>query len=405
MTIDFVVIATPLVERGFRVTPVHPETKSGVMRNWQNHQATTPDEVLRHAKYYPHHNVGVVGKRGIGRHMFLDIDAEGVVERIEAETGRKMPQTYTVCSRPESASYKRHFYFTQTPCSFKRFGSWNAKNINVRDLTRLERSRSGMLMHPTLYDIKGVGGGSLVVGAGSVRDNGEVYTSIDDSPVVSIPEWLVDWLLADFQKYRIGRDKELKEKQEAKVIALRMSEAERRKLRQQNLPDGFDISEEDIYDFLRWRASSYSGLGETGDQLAQSLTYQVARFCEGGEAFAKSEAGQRVIQKIATERRVVGNATWFYRQSAAKVGDIHHIPSPPPTKIAVIKEIVSKFPNIIPTASALELIEAGLEKEGFPFDRRRDKDKLSGARKALGFTVEDDGLHWKRASDALKVEV
>jgi hypothetical protein len=66
------------------------------MRNWQNHQATTPEEVLKHAKYYPHHNVGVVGKRGIGRHMFLDIDAEGVVERIEQETGEKMPKTYVV---------------------------------------------------------------------------------------------------------------------------------------------------------------------------------------------------------------------------------------------------------------------------------------------------------------------
>jgi hypothetical protein len=66
------------------------------MRNWQNHQATTPKEVLKHAKSYPHHNVGVVGKRGIGRHMFLDIDAEGVVERIEQETGEKMPKTYVV---------------------------------------------------------------------------------------------------------------------------------------------------------------------------------------------------------------------------------------------------------------------------------------------------------------------
>jgi len=403
--IDFVAIATPLVERGFRVTPVHPETKSGVMRNWQNHQATTPDEVLKHAKYYPHHNVGVVGKRGVGRHMFLDIDAENVLERIEMESGRKMPQTYTVCSRPDSKPYKRHLYFTQTPYSFKRFGSWNAKNINVRDLTRLERSRSGMLMHPTLYDIKGVGGGSLVVGAGSVRDNGEVYACIDDSPVAELPNWLVDWLLADFQKYRVGRDKELAEKQEAKAIALRMSEAERRKLRQQNLPDGFDIAEEDIYDFLRWRASSYSGLGETGEKLAQSLTYQVTRFCAGGEAFAKSETGQRVIQKIVNEERNVGNATWFYRQGAAKVGDIHHIPVPPPTKIGVIKEIVAGFPERISAASALELIEAGLEKEGFPFDRRRDKDKLSGARKALGFMVEDDGLQWKRASDAPKVEV
>jgi len=390
---DYVQIATPLVQRGFRVTPVHPETKSGVMRNWQNHQATTPDEVLQHAKYYPHHSVGVVGKRGVGRHMFLDIDAEGVLERIEQETGHKMPKTYTVCSRPQSARYKRHFYFMQTEYSFKKSGAWEAKNMNVRDLTRFERSRSGILMHPTLYDVKGIGGGSLVVGAGSVRDNGEVYTCIDDSPVAEVPAWLIDWLLADFQKYRLGRDKELAEKYEAKVIASRKSEAERRKLRQQNLPDGFDIAEEDIYEFLRWRASSYSGLGETGEKLAESLIYQVTRFCVGGDAFAKSEAGQKAIQKIANEERNVGNATWFYLQRSTKV-DIHHIPGPPPTKIGVIKEIMAGFPNRISSKSALERIEAGLEKEGFPFDRRKDKDKLLDARKALGFEVE--GLYWNR---------
>jgi hypothetical protein len=47
------------------------------MLNWQNHQATTPEEVLNHAMYYPCHNVGVVGKRRVGGHMFLDIDAVG----------------------------------------------------------------------------------------------------------------------------------------------------------------------------------------------------------------------------------------------------------------------------------------------------------------------------------------
>jgi hypothetical protein len=250
-------------------------------------------------------------------------------------------------------------------------------------------------MHPTLYDVKGIGGGSLVVAAGSVRDNGEVYTCIDDSPVAEVPAWLVDWLLADFKKFRLGRDKELTEKYEAKVIASRKSEAERRKLRQQNLPDGFDIAEEDIYEFLRWRASSYSGLGEIGDKLAQSLTYQVARFCAAGEAFSKSEAGQRVIQKIAQEERKTGNATWFYRRRAGKV-DIQHIPGPQPTKIGIIKEVMAKFPDRILAISALELIEAGLEREGFPFDRRKDKDKLLGARKALGFEVENDDLHWKR---------
>jgi hypothetical protein len=394
---DYVRIATPLVTRGFRVTPVHPETKSGVMRNWQDHQATTPEEVLKHAKYYPNHNVGVVGKRGVGRHMFLDIDAEGAVERIEQETGHKMPSTYIVCSRPVTKPFKQHFYFTQTSYSFKKFGSWKAKNINVKDLTRLERSRSGRAIHPTLYDVKGVGGGSLVVGAGSVRDSGEVYCCIDDSAVTEIPEWLVDWLLLDFQRYRAERDKELSDKYEAKVIALKKSEAERRKLRLQNLPDGFDIAEEDIYDFLRWRASSYSGLGEMGDKLAKSLAYQVTRFCEGGEAYANSETGQRVIRKIATEERVVGNATWFYRQGATRVADIHHIPGPPPTKVAVIKEIVKTFPNSLSTAAALQLIESGLEKEGFPFDRRRDKDKLLIARKALGFEVE--GLLWNRVAE------
>jgi hypothetical protein len=83
MTIDFVAIATPLVERGFRVTPVHPETKMGVMKNWQNFQLTTIEDVRKYAKYFLHHNVGVVGKRGVDRHCFLDVDAPGVVERIK----------------------------------------------------------------------------------------------------------------------------------------------------------------------------------------------------------------------------------------------------------------------------------------------------------------------------------
>ena len=94
--VDFVAIAIPLVERGFRVTPVHPETKMGVMRNWQKFQLTTIDDVRTYAKYFPHHNVGVVGKRGIGRHCFLDVDAKGVVETIEQETGQTMPKGYRV---------------------------------------------------------------------------------------------------------------------------------------------------------------------------------------------------------------------------------------------------------------------------------------------------------------------
>jgi hypothetical protein len=56
---------------------------------------------------------------------------------------------------------------------------------------------------------------------------------------------------------------------------------------------------------------------------------------------------------------------------------------------------MADFPKRISAESALELIEAGLEKEGFPLDRRKDKDKLLGARKELGFEV--DGPYWNRA--------
>jgi hypothetical protein len=117
-----------------------------------------------------------------------------------------------------------------------------------------------------------------------------------------------------------------------------MSEAERRKLRPKKLPDGFDIALEDIYDFLRWRASSYFGLGETGEELAKSLTYQAIPFCAGRDAFAKSETGQRIISNIANEKRTVGNATWFYRRRSKQAADIHHIRAPLPTKIGVIKD-------------------------------------------------------------------
>jgi hypothetical protein len=64
---DFVKIATPLVRRGFRVTPVTPDEKSGCMHNWQNFQLTTEAGVIKYGKYYPNHCVGVVGKRGVGR--------------------------------------------------------------------------------------------------------------------------------------------------------------------------------------------------------------------------------------------------------------------------------------------------------------------------------------------------
>jgi Bifunctional DNA primase/polymerase, N-terminal len=105
---DYVAIATEALNRGFRVTPVHPLEKRGVLYNWNRQPTTTLSEVLQHAKDFPYHNVGIVGRRGVGNHCFLDIDADGVIERMEQETGQKMPVTYTVSSRPQTAPWKKH---------------------------------------------------------------------------------------------------------------------------------------------------------------------------------------------------------------------------------------------------------------------------------------------------------
>ena len=309
--IDFVAIATALVERGFRVTSVHPETKMGVMKNWQNWQITTPAEVLKYSKgKYANHNVGVVGKRGVGRHCFLDVDAPAVVERIESETKHEMPKGYRVKSSPTSKPYKTHFYFTQTPYSFEKFGGWEAVNSNVKDMTTIDDGK-----HPTLYDLKGVGGGSLVVGAGSVKQTGEVYTCVDDGPVPEIPDWLVDWLVNDVDKYWDAVDAEKAEKLALKEAEQkRYTPNERVQMRRKNLPEGFDIFFEDRYEYLYKRSCTLSSMGLRARSLEVALTDLLENDVVGGKEYAQTDKGRSMLHKLANNPSLKpGNGSWFYK--------------------------------------------------------------------------------------------
>ena len=309
--VDFVAIATPLVERGFRVTPVHPETKMGVMKNWQKFQLTTIDEVRKYAEYFPHHNVGVVGKRGVGRHCFLDVDAPGVVERIENETKQTMPKGYRVKSSPMLKPYKTHFYFRQTPYSFEKFGRWEAVNSNVKDMTTLDEEGK----HSTLYDLKGVGGGSLVVGAGSIKQTGEIYTCVDGGPVPEIPNWLVDWLVKDIDSYWDAVDAE-----KAAKLALKNAEqekytpSERMAMRKRGLPEGFDIYFEDRYAYLCWRAFKLSSMGLRAKALEVALTDLLQNDVVAGKEYVQTDKGRSMVHKLANNPSLKpGNGSWFYK--------------------------------------------------------------------------------------------
>jgi len=404
MTIDFVAIATPLVERGFRVTPVHPETKMGVMKNWQKFQLTTIEDVRKYAKYFPHHNVGVVGKRGVRRHCFLDVDAPGVVERIESETKHEMPNGYRVKSSPTSKPYKTHFYFEQTPYSFERFGGWEAVNSNVKDMTTLDEEGK----HPTLYDLKGVGGGSLVVGAGSVKQNGEVYTCVDEAPVPEIPKWLVDWLVKDIDKYWDAVDAE-----KAAKLALKEAEQEkytpdeREAMRRKNLPEGFDICLEDRYEYLYKRSCTLSSMGLRAKALEVALTDLLENDVVGGKEYAQTDKGRSMVHKLANNPSLKpGNGSWFYKTkekrpkrtpTVSTVSDRRPIiiKRKPQTRREAMVKIVKGFPDRLHRTEAYDKIEAGLAGR-FPFDRTDNtcRQDITRARKDAAF--RSDGHWWVR---------
>jgi hypothetical protein len=189
---DFYAVAKAAKERGFSwITPV--KDKKGRLRYWNKYNpAKTSTELRMLAQEFQGNDVGIVSKRGVGNIFIVDIDKEGVIERLEAETGRKLPDTYQTRTRPETAPWKRHVYFFQTPYSVSRF---------TKEMNGLQD-----------YDVKGTGAGGLVVAEGCVRDTGEVIAG-NGSPVLDVPDWLVDWLYEDSKKLRERVREERKAKQ------------------------------------------------------------------------------------------------------------------------------------------------------------------------------------------------
>jgi hypothetical protein len=393
---DYVDIARAALNRGFRITPVHPLEKRGVLPLWNRHPTTILSEVLQHAKDFADYNVGVVGRRGVGNHCFLDIDADGVTERIESETGRQMPLTYTVCSRPQSAPWKRHYYFLQTSYSVSRV----RKEANRKDTTKwITSENTGGQMHPTEYDLKGVGGGGLVVAAGSVRKDGEMYTVVNDVNVLDIPDWLVDWLVADLSKYRSAC---AKERHERAVAVAAIPKAEKAARQQMGDESAFDISESDIYPFLNWRACQFASKGTEGKTLEKVLIQQVEKFCAGGKKFLQSDGGRRQIRKSAFNKQLkFGNASFFYRLGQEKRTTLsegsHGLKIfRRPTRKGLMVAAMRKFPDSVTSEDGYERLQKALAGKGFKLDSKTKAGQkaVTEARKAAGFRAEQTSSGW-----------
>ena len=391
---DYIAIATEALSRGFKITPVHPLEKRGVLYNWNKRPTTTLSEVYQHAKDFPFHNVGVVGRRGVGNHCFVDIDAGGITERIESETGRQMPVTYTVCSSPIKKPWKKHYYFKQTAYSVSRL----SKESNRKDTTKWVTSENtGAPMHPTEYDLKGCGGGGLVVAAGSVRHDGEIYTVVNDLPVADIPEWLVDWFVEDLARYRSACAKERKER--ALSVAA-IPEAEKTVRQEQGDESAFDISESDVYPFLNWRAAQFAAMGAQGKILEKVLTQQVERFCAGGKHFVETDSGKRQIRNAALNKSLkIGNASYFNRlgQKKKTVLWLGLKAFVAPTRKSLMVAAMHKFPDTLTAEDGYRRLQKALDGTGFTVDSKTKAGQKAAAqaRKDACFHAEQTAHGWQ----------
>ena len=117
-------------------------------------------------------------RREVDKPFVIDIDKEG--PRTDAATAAY----YTILTRPESETYKRHIFFLHTEYSDRIFG----RNVFAGD-----------------FDLIGVGKAALqVVAEGCVRDTGEIRTG-NDLSIVPVPDEIVDWLIAESK--RLAKEK------------------------------------------------------------------------------------------------------------------------------------------------------------------------------------------------------
>ena len=179
---------------------------------------------------------------------------------------------------------------------------------------------------------------------------------------------------------------------------MQLSAEERRRLRTEEHPDGFDIYEEDIYDFLRWKSSHYSGQGTTGEPLRAVLIQQLTQFCEHGTEILteRDRSSGRSTTLLLKRGMSEARRTSYQRNSEIWEGVTCMAREyQPATKRE--KSCGRSSPSSLNTISyeaVTKRLSDGLERDGFEFDARTDRNSIS---RSTG-----GGLHvrqlWERSS-------
>lgn len=163
-------IATPLVTKGVPVIPLRPKTKIAFLNEWEKLATTDMKKVLEWDIDFDGANAACVAYARENGVWFLEIDKSGFADRIERETGQKMPATMMVRSSPG----RGHYYFKQTPASIAMGNAQGMEDGKEAWSARVDNR--------------------YVVAPGSYHPtSGLQYELLNDAPIAEAPDWLVGW--------------------------------------------------------------------------------------------------------------------------------------------------------------------------------------------------------------------
>jgi hypothetical protein len=169
--------AIPMIERGIPVIPLTPRTKIAFLDHWQERASVDPKQVVEWSeidldKYHGDFNAACVAQAKPDGVWFLDTDDPSIWKRIENETGKTIPRTFTV----SSSQGKGHRYFKQTPASIA-MGNVKGKDGDGKEAWSARVDNQYVVASKSIHP-----------------KTGEAYATIDDSEVVPAPDWLVEWV-------------------------------------------------------------------------------------------------------------------------------------------------------------------------------------------------------------------
>jgi hypothetical protein len=166
-------IAEPLITKNVPVIPLRPKTKVAFLSNWNDIATTNQLQVDKWDEEFPEANGACVAYAKPDGVWFFEIDRPDILDTIQKETGRRMPDTFMVRSSPG----RGHYYFKHTAASIE-MGNAQAKDDNGELWSARADKR-------------------YVVAPGSYHPNtGKRYEIIRDIEIAPAPDWLVEWCVS-----------------------------------------------------------------------------------------------------------------------------------------------------------------------------------------------------------------